>query len=310
MLTGTAFWVGLATATSPPVSTTHAIVGSLIGAGLLLRPGSVQGSSLATKVAIPLLASVVLSYAASALLSRVARSAPRCVGLDLGLLSTEEIGTSLGHDQRKLSVRLSSPVRGRARLPAPVLRSRRSGCSPRRLPPVRVLASTSAACPVSPGTAGISLNVNTAHWLTSGAASFARGLNDAPKIWAIGAFGLVPGTLGPSQLLVLVAVALAFGGAVAAVRVGRQLGENVVHMSHREGLNANVVTAVLVGAGADLGLPMSMTQVSTGAISGIAGNQIRRLNVRSLRNVLIAWTATPAVAGGIPLLVFLAIRQT
>lgn len=117
-------------------------------------------------------------------------------------------------------------------------------------------------------------------------------------------------TLGPSQLLVLVAVALAFGGAVAAVRVGRQLGENVVHMSHREGFNANVVTAVLVGAGADLGLPMSMTQVSTGAISGIAGNQIPRLNVRSLRNVLIAWTATPAVAGGIPLLVFLAIRQT
>ncbi len=290
MLTGTAFWVGLATATSLPVSTTHAIVGSLIGAGLLLRPGSVQGSSLATKVAIPLLASVVLSYAASALLSRVARSAPRCVGLDLGLLSTAE---AIGAPQ------LTGAGAGAVAS---------AGTSQ---PTVRVLASTSAACPVhSPGTAGISLNVNTAHWLTSGAASFARGLNDAPKIWAIGAFGLVPGTLGPSQLLVLVAVALAFGGAVAAVRVGRQLGENVIHMSHREGLNANVVTAVLVGAGADLGLPMSMTQVSTGAISGIAGNQIRRLNVRSLRNVLIAWTATPAVAGGIPLLVFLAIRQT
>ncbi len=290
MLAGTAFWVGLATATSLPVSTTHAIVGALIGAGLLLAPGSVKWLSLATKVAIPLLASVVLSYAASALLSRVIRHAPQCVCLDLGLLSTVE---AIG----------SPPVSGAG---AGAVAS--AGTSP---PMVGVVTSTSATCPVhSPGTARIGLNVNTAHWLTSGAASFARGLNDTPKIWAIGAFGLVPGTLGPSQLLVLVAVAMAFGGAVAAVRVGRQLGENVVHMSHREGFNANLVTAVLVGAGANLGLPMSMTQVSTGAISGIAGNQIRRLNVRSLRNFLIAWTATPAVAGVIALLVFFAIRQT
>lgn len=290
VLAGTAFWVGLATATRLPVSTTHAIVGALIGAGLLLAPGSVKWLSLATKVAIPLLASVVLSYAASALLSRVARSAPQCVGLDLGPPSAVEATGAA-----KVSGAGLAAVAGPSR----------------PLPMDGVITSTSSTCPIhSPGTARIGLNVNTAHWLTSGGASFARGLNDTPKIWAIGAFGLVPGMLGPSQLLVLVAVAMAFGGAVAAGRVGRQLGENVVHMSHREGFNANLVTAVLVGAGANLGLPMSMTQVSTGAISGIAGTQVRRLNVRSLRNFLIAWTATPAVAGVIALLVFFAIRQT
>jgi len=265
-------------------------VGALVGAGLLLAPGSVKWLSLATKVAIPLLASVVLSYAASALLSRIARSAPQCVCLDLEPPSAVE-------------------ATGAPKVSGAGLAAVAGPSSPLAMD--SVITSTSSTCPIhSPGAARIGLNVNTAHWLTSGAASFARGLNDAPKIWAIGAFGLVPGTLGPSQLLVLVAVAMAFGGAVAAVRVGRQLGENVVHMSHREGFNANLVTAVLVGAGANLGLPMSMTQVSTGAISGIAGNQIRRLNVRSLRNVLIAWTATPAVGGEIPLLVFLAIRQT
>jgi inorganic phosphate transporter, PiT family len=68
-------------------------------------------------------------------------------------------------------------------------------------------------------------------------------------------------------------------------------------MSHLEAFKANVTTATLVGVGATRGLPMSTTHVSTGAITGAAGFRPSRLNVRTLRDFLLAWTLTPAAAG-------------
>ena len=289
VLAGSVFWVGLATLTRLPVSTTHAIVGSMIGAGLLLAPFSIKWVSMATRVAIPLLVSGALSYALSAILSRFTRSAPQCACVDV-----------------------HAPAAAGAVSPGdtPCLTAATAVGSPwSSLPIVHVVTSTSPRCPVhNPATRRIGVNVDTAHWLTSGAASFARGLNDTPKIWAIGAFGLVPGTLRPNQLLVLIAFAMAAGGAVAAVRVGRRLGENVVRMNHREGFTANLTTAFLVGLGANLGLPMSTTHVSTGAIAGVAGRQVRRLDTATLRDFVMAWTVTPAIAGLVAFAVYAATR--
>jgi len=66
VLLGASAWVGLATITRLPVSTTHAIVGALIGAGIQLAPGAVNWGVLFTSVAVPLLASIGVAYAASA----------------------------------------------------------------------------------------------------------------------------------------------------------------------------------------------------------------------------------------------------
>ncbi len=291
VLAGAIFWVGLATVTRLPVSTTHAIVGSMIGAGLLLAPVSIRWVSMATRVAIPLLASVALSYALSALLSRATRGAPQCVCVDVDAPAPDGA---------------VSPGETSGLTAAAAIGSPRS-----LLPIVHVITSTSPRCRVhGPATRRIGLNVNTGHWLTSGAASFARGLNDTPKIWAIGAFGLVPGTLHRNQLLVLIAFAMAAGGAVAAVRVARRLGENVVRMNHREGFTANLTTAFLVGLGANLGLPMSTTHVSTGAIAGVAGSQVRRLDPATLRDFVMAWTVTPTIAGLVAFAVLAATRVT
>src|SRR5499426_654276 len=288
VLAGAVFWVGLATLTRFAVSTTHAIVGSMIGAGLFLAPLSIRWVSMATRVAIPLLVSIAVSFALSALLGCVTRAAPQCVCVDVDVPA--QAGAVGQADRSGLTAAAAVEP-------------------PRSSPPiVYVVTSTSPRCRVhGPVTRRIGLNVNTAHWLTSGAASFARGLNDTPKIWAIGAFGLVPGTFHPRQLLVLIAFAMAAGGAVAAVRVGRRLGENVVRMNHREGFTANLTTAFLVGLGANLGLPMSTTHVSTGAIAGVAGRQVQRLDTATLRDFVMAWTVTPAVAG---LVAFAALAAT
>ncbi|MFN2513844.1 MAG: inorganic phosphate transporter [Pyrinomonadaceae bacterium] len=60
---------------------------------------------------------------------------------------------------------------------------------------------------------------------------------------------------------------------------------------------ANLTTAMLVGRRANLGLPVSTTHVSTEAIAGIAGADPKRLNRRTVCDLILAWTVTPLVAG-------------
>jgi PiT family inorganic phosphate transporter len=142
------------------------------------------------------------------------------------------------------------------------------------------------------------------HWLSSGGVGFARGLNDTPKLVAIGA--VVLGTHVSMNLLLLTIVGAMFAGSLyAGRRVARVMGEGIVRMDHREGLLANLATALLVGVGANFGLPMSTTHVSTGAIAGIAGGNTKRLDQRTMPDLALAWTVTPLVAGLIAGLSFL-----
>src|SRR5712691_6353068 len=79
VLVGAAGWVALATAMRLPVSTTHAIVGALIGAGVEFAPGAVNWAVVLTNVAGPLLLSVAVVYLASASLSWVRCGRVECV---------------------------------------------------------------------------------------------------------------------------------------------------------------------------------------------------------------------------------------
>jgi PiT family inorganic phosphate transporter len=158
------------------------------------------------------------------------------------------------------------------------------------------------------GNGRLAVTVNAAHWLTSGATGFARGLNDAPKIVAVGAFALVPAGLTSGQILAVVTAAMAAGSLLGGMRLARRLGEGVVRMSHAEGFKANLATAVLVGLAAHRGLPLSTTHVSTGAIAGAAGRRLGRLSGRTLRDFVLAWTVTPAVAAAVAAGVFAVVR--
>lgn len=272
-IAGAAAWVAVATMMSLPVSTTQAIIGALLGAGLAFAPQTLAWSNLLTRVVIPLLASVAASYALSALLNRLPRRAmPECICAQISSappLPGEASGATA----------MTLPV---AALP---------------IPTVRVHTGTVSECAVHGRCARrIRVNLNTAHWLSAGLASFSRGLNDTPKIVAIGAFAL-PAGLTTHGLLLGVAAAMAIGAFAAGRRVARRLAEDVIEMNATEGCRANLTTALLVGVGANQGLPMSTTQVSTGAIAGIAGAQSSRLNRRTLRDFAIAWTVTPLTAG-------------
>jgi PiT family inorganic phosphate transporter len=135
--------------------------------------------------------------------------------------------------------------------------------------------------------------LDRAHLGSAAAVSFARGLNDTPKIAALmvaGSGGLAVGTAS-----IAVVTAMALGGLLASRRVSETLAHKVVRMDAGEGLGGNLVTTALVIGASRFGLPVSTTHVSTGALFGIAaGNGSGRAAM--IRRILLAWCITLPLA--------------
>ncbi len=130
------------------------------------------------------------------------------------------------------------------------------------------------------------------HWASAGAVGFARGLNDAPKIAGLlVALNLMTPGWGISSL----ALAMAFGGLLAARRVAGTLAFGITGMNATEGLSANLVTAGLVVLASPAGLPVSTTHVSCGALIGIgAANGEARWKI--IAAIAAAWAVTLPLA--------------
>lgn len=265
VLIGTVAWVALATWRSLPVSTTHALTGALLGAGALFASSSVQWNALLGKVVEPLLVSVLIAWVISVLLTVGSRFLA-------GKVFSAKVSTDVEHE------------------PVPADSNASSSAATKTLERTESLTQTAQAPRLGP--------IGVAHWLTSGLTSFARGMNDAPKIVAIGSFALLSG-MTSTKLLFAVTAAMAIGGLVVGSKVAGRLANDVIKMSHVEGFTANLTTAALVGLGAFQGLPMSTTHVSIGAISGTAGTDLSRIKKKTIRDFAMAWLITPPFAAAV-----------
>lgn len=277
-IAGAALWVFLATLVGMPVSTTHAIIGSVAGVALLAySPAGVRWSVLGGKVFLPLLLSPVLASLLTAAVSRIWSKNSRESNTNCVCLEVSE--AMLAASDGMLSTAVSPELR----------------------------LSTCAV----PSESRLAVTVEHLHWITSGATSFSRALNDAPKMVAL-VLGvrLLAGDSSQQAFPAFFAVAagMLLGSAIAGQRVTKVLACDVVPMTPREGFTANLVTAALVGPGAALGIPMSTTHVSAGAIIGIAGNG-EAANGRVIRDMLIAWLVTIPVSALLGMTIWEVLRR-
>jgi PiT family inorganic phosphate transporter len=261
---GVIAWLALATRAALPVSTTHALVGALLGAGIVAGGASgVIWTGVAGKVGLPLLFSPLLSLVFVFGLLPAANVAFRRLGTYCVCL-----------EKREQVLATVGPTGTLRTGPAfHVLAA--SDCPPRVLTRVNALDSL--------------------HWLSAGLTSFARGLNDSPKILAL---GLVAGAgvgLGANSLLALVAGAMGAGSWYAGRRVTGTLATGITPMSGPEALTANAVTSGLVSLASNLGWPVSTTHVSTGTVIAV-GLRRRELQGKLMREMLLAWLVTVPVA--------------
>jgi inorganic phosphate transporter, PiT family len=135
--------------------------------------------------------------------------------------------------------------------------------------------------------------IDYGHYFSAGAVSFARGLNDTPKIVAL---GIVAGALDLESSIALVAIVMAVGGLLSARRVAETVSKRITAMEPDQGLLANLVTSFLVIFASKWGMPVSTTHVSCGSLFGIgAVNGHARWGI--IRNILLAWVLTLPFAG-------------
>lgn len=134
--------------------------------------------------------------------------------------------------------------------------------------------------------------MNTLHYLSAAIVSFARGLNDTPKI--VGLL-LVVQALNVELGILAIATAMAAGGLLNARKVAITMSKRISRMNEGQALAANAVTGLLVILASRFGLPVSTTHVSVGAISGIGlANGSAHKGV--IGAILAAWLLTLPVA--------------
>ena len=143
------------------------------------------------------------------------------------------------------------------------------------------------------------------HFLSTGAASFARGLNDTPKMAAL---MLAVPDLGVHWVFVIVAVMIAAGGLLDVTRVAETLGKKVTDMNPGQGFAASLVTAGLVTTASLHSLPVSTTHVSVGSLFGM-GAAARKVHWRKVGEILLAWVSTVPCGAILAALVYALVSQ-
>ena len=130
--------------------------------------------------------------------------------------------------------------------------------------------------------------VNKTHALSGITVCFARAVNDTPKIAAL---LLAAGAAGVNWKLGLVAAAMAIGGLLNSRKVAETMSKRITDLNPGQGLTSNLVTAALVLGASRLGMPVSTTHVSCGAIFGI-GMVSRTARWKTIAQILATWMTT------------------
>jgi PiT family inorganic phosphate transporter len=134
--------------------------------------------------------------------------------------------------------------------------------------------------------------LNLLHYLSAGIVSFARGLNDTPKI--VGLL-LIINTIDIKFGMIAVAGVMAIGGLMNAKKVGVTMSKKITPMNPGQGFTANLVTGLLVTTASIHGLPVSTTHVSVGSIFGI-GTATKKSDHKMVSKIILSWVLTLPIA--------------
>jgi PiT family inorganic phosphate transporter len=265
--TGAALTVIIATVAGLPVSTTHALIGGLVGAGMAAGPDTIRFAKLGSTFFLPLLASPVVA-----------------AGLGIAAFRIGRLRTL-----RKDCACIVAPDAALAGLQAGS-----AGAVQRMLP--QLVVAEPASCDKAGGIIGrvsLSASMDRVHIASAAMICFARSVNDTPKLAALLAAAHL---IGASQSVMLIALAMAAGGVICARRVAETMSCRLSRIDSNQGIAANLITATLVLVATKLSLPVSTTHVAIGAIAGAGASTLDR---GTLRSVLLAWVATMPLAAAI-----------
>ena len=274
---GAAITVLLATKIGMPISTTHALVGALFGAGVMAIGANFNFGKLGKVFLIPLIVSPLMA----AVLSFLSYLFFRYFRIKLGVnkkscLCVTETKTAVVQPS-DLSVTTNTTIEV-------------TTCEKR------------CADSYEGNVLGISSQwvLDKLHYLSAGVVSFARGLNDTPKI--VGLLVII-NAMDIKWGMIAVAITMAIGGLLNAKKVGVTISKKITPMNAGQGFTANLITGLLVTTASIHGLPVSTTHVSVGSIFGI-GTATKKGDIKMVSKILLSWFLTLPIAAIISGLLF------
>lgn len=264
---GAGLTVLLATRLGLPVSTTHGLLGALVGAGIAAG-SAVHAGQLMAAFIVPLLASPLVALASTAVVYPV--------------LSRMRVGLGVVPESCVcLDSAVSQPVY-----------SSGGAIAASSVAAVSIHVGTNTTCSAAYVGRVLGLEaqtvLDTLHFGSAGLVSFARGLNDTPKIAAVMLVGLHHDGLWP---ILLVGVCMAAGGILRGQRVAETMSQRITTMNHGQGFTANALAGTIVIAASWFGMPVSTTHVMCGSLFGI-GVASRRAHWRTISGIAGAWLIT------------------
>lgn len=244
-----------------PISTTHALTGALLGAGITATgAANVKFAAIGSGVFLPLLVSPVaalfLTVGAFSLFRQRtgAKALADCVCVDSPqLAASAAAGMTASIAAPAATIRVANQAECQ------------TGAEIVRLKPADML-----------------------HWLSGAGISFARGLNDTPKIAAL----LLVSVSSPATNYLLIALVMAIGGVLGAARIAQTMSKKITPMATSEAVTANLIAASLVTVASVWALPVSTTHVTSGGIFGIGLLRRKEADWKRVRDILLAWIGT------------------
>ena len=259
----------LATRIGMPISTTHSMVGAIIGIGL--AGGGLHWHAVWSKFFYPLLATPPLAVGSAALVYLIFRWIRISVGI------TAETCLCVGPVMQPVALKSDGSMQFTETGLALTV-DEQANCIRRYDGQVFGINAQSV--------------VDGLHMLSAGAISFARGLNDTPKVASL-MIGL--SFLTDANAVVIGGVGILAGGLLMVRRVSQTMSTRITTMNDGQAFSANLTTAFLVIVASRWGLPVSTTHVSCGSLFGI-GLLTKQADARVIGSIVLAWVTTLPVA--------------
>jgi PiT family inorganic phosphate transporter len=265
---GAGLTVLLATRFGMPISTTHGLIGAIIGSGLVAGE-IVNWSKLSAGFFVPLLLSPLLAGTATVIVYWLLHQSRQRLGI------CQETCFCVGSEIIEVVPSRLNSVMAATRVEELTLSVGNAvSCRSRYL---------GRAWGIEIGSV-----LQVFHFLSAGFVGFARAFNDTPKIAAL---LLVVPFIPVTLCSLIVGFAILAGGWLAAKRVAEVVSHKITRMNDGQGFTANAVTSSIVIAASIFHLPVSTTHVSCGSVMGI-GAVTGEGNWRLILKILGAWGIT------------------
>ena len=288
-------WVQIATSLGMPISTTHSIVGAVIGFGIFAGGFSCINWLKFLKIVLSWIISPILGGIVSFIIFNIIRKF--IFETKNLILSTKRIGPFLSSFVFFI-ITLSVIYKG-LKIKVPLFQSIIISLSFSFLGYIITWSFLRGEERVN-GYSQVEKLFGILQILTATYMGFSHGANDvanaigpACSIYSVIKSGNVKEFLIPMWILFFGSFSLALGTALFGYKVMKTLGEEVTEITPTRGFSAEFGCATTVLIFSKLGLPISTTHTIVGAVIGVGiARGISSLNLNVIKNIILSWIST------------------